>query len=172
MQTAITESLLRPIYPPAGTVLRYWVDGYWHYGLLVQGNQVIHNSKFHGKVVKQALHEFANGNEPEIVFDLSSENLLQACDRAHEFLGMPYALFTQNCEHFVRLAHGLMPESPQIQQALIVAGSGTVALSSKNRAVQFTSAGSGTAALIFKDSPLKAALWGGLAGFAAHLLTA
>ena len=36
--------------------------------------------------------------------------------RARERAGQPYSLFSFNCEHFVRYAHGVPMESPQLQQ--------------------------------------------------------
>lgn len=42
--------------------------------------------------------------------------------RAREKLGTKWNLFTWNCEHFVHWALGLEPKSPQLNQAIAVAG--------------------------------------------------
>lgn len=39
----------------------------------------------------------------------------RASDRAYSWIGF-------NCEHFVRVAHGLKPSSPQLQTAVMAAG--------------------------------------------------
>ncbi|MCG7980275.1 MAG: lecithin retinol acyltransferase family protein [Candidatus Thiodiazotropha taylori] len=39
--------------------------------------------------------------------------------KARNKLGTKYDVFKWNCEHFVRWAHGLKPESPQLQVAIL-----------------------------------------------------
>lgn len=162
------------IFQSPGTTLRYKVDGYWHYGILVHAGYVIHNSKLHGRVIKESYWEFAAGRQVEVFQGVSSSNLELACQRAHQYIGMAYSLFTKNCEHFVRLAHGLLPESPQIQKAVIATAAGALACASSNRAVQMTALGSGVAAIFAPEgsSPTAFSLWGAAAGLVVHLATA
>ena len=51
---------------------------------------------------------------------------IEVIRRARLLTGHPYSLLGFNCEHFVRIAHGLRPESPQVRGwallALITAG--------------------------------------------------
>lgn len=162
------------IFQPPGTVLRYKVDGYWHYGILVHFGYVIHNSKVYGCVVKESYAHFAAGKTVTAYSGVSSANLGLACQRAHQYIGSAYMLFTKNCEHFVRLAHGLIPESPQIQKAVITAAAGTVACISSNRAVRLTAIGTSLAAALAPEnsSPIYVGLWGAITGFTFHLVSA
>lgn len=149
-----------------GTTLRFKLGDYWHYGILVHQGYVVHNSKRHRRVVKEPFANFAEGRNVEICSEVSSASLELACQRAHRYIGMAYQLFIQNCEHFVRLAHGLDPESPQIQKAVIAASAGTVALLSNNRAIQVTAICTGLGAALTPkgSSPIAGGFWSGVAG--------
>lgn len=161
------------IFQPPGTTLRYKIDGYWHYGILVNSGYVIHNSKLHGRVIKESYWDFAAGKNVEPYHCISSASLELACQRAHQYLGMAYSLFTKNCEHFVRIAHGLIPESPQIQKAVIATAAGTVACATSNRAVQLTALCTGLAAALAPEgsSPIAVGFWGAVTGLTIHLAT-
>lgn len=63
-------------------------------------------------------------------------------------------------------------ESLNLSRLLLEAFVGTFERTGQDLTPMFPRAGSGIAALVFKDSPLKAVLWSGLASFAAHLLAA
>lgn len=45
----------------------------------------------------------------------------EVIQRARQMEHQPYSLGTWNCEHFVRVAHGLPAESPQVQQGIAIA---------------------------------------------------
>ena len=57
---------------------------------------------------------------------------------AGRYLGMPYNLFRSNCEHFVRLVHGLEAKSTQIQQYLLAALGAGAAINSDNTVIKAT----------------------------------
>ena len=59
---------------------------------------------------------------------------------------MPYNLMKNNCEHFVRLAHGLKKESTQIQQYSIAALG--VVLKSNNAFIQSVAGAATIASLL------------------------
>lgn len=128
-----------------GTTVKIWCETYWHFGLIDQtGVRVIHNSKKHGKVVRESLETFASGADAYVCDEVFSRNVTAAIQRAENALGLAYNLWRANCEHFVRWAHGLEPTSPQIQRALAIAAS---------------------LALLTSSNPfIKAAGFGGIAG--------
>ncbi|MCK4538776.1 MAG: lecithin retinol acyltransferase family protein [Candidatus Krumholzibacteria bacterium] len=108
----------------AGTTLKLNFGSYFHYGIADGNGNVIHNSKKRGMVTSEPEADFAEGEVIQ-VSDITSDNPNLAVMMAERYLGMPYNLIKSNCEHFVRLAHGLEIESTQIQQyLLIVLGAG------------------------------------------------
>lgn len=119
----------------AGTTLKINYGLYNHYGIADGLGNVIHNSKKHLKVVKETVDEFSEGKEM-LVSNITNDNPERAVTTALRYLGLPYNLINSNCEHFVRLAHGLQKESTQIQQYLIFALGAGVALKSKNTDIQ------------------------------------
>ena len=64
---------------------------------------------------------------------------------------IPYNLMKNNCEHFVRLAHGLKKESTQIQQYFIATLGIGVVLKSNNAFIQSV-AGAATIASLLTSS--------------------
>lgn len=115
---------------PAGTVIS--VPAYWngvrvrHEGILTdrwyQGERtVISNSKAAGGVVKQKLSVFLATQRPAIVGYLGRLHPAEVVQRALSQLGKPWAL-TDNCQHFVRWAHGVGVTSPQLNGAVTVFG--------------------------------------------------
>ncbi len=105
-----------------GTTVKIWCATYWHFGLVDQtGMRVIHNSKKHGKVVRESLAAFAGDADVHVCQEVFSRNVFAAIQRAENAIGMAYDLWKANCEHFVRWAHGLEPASPQLQRALATA---------------------------------------------------
>jgi hypothetical protein len=70
---------------------------------------------------------------------------------------MPYNLMKNNCEHFVRLAHGLKKESTQIQQYSIAALGIGVVLKSNNAFIQSVAGAATIASLLTpsEKSPFK-----------------
>jgi hypothetical protein len=91
---------------------------------------VISNSKRRGCVVEEHISEFAEGgrvaHHPHIRGALHGHAVVH---RARSRLGHTWDLITSNCEHFVRWAHGLPEESPQLvaKGVVGVAAVGTVA---------------------------------------------
>jgi len=110
-----------------GTVIFVKIWPIKHYGIISGFNEfgemlVISNSKVRGCVAEEPLREFSLGRQT--VFDGYPSN----CDprdvaaRARSQLGKKYDLFSDNCEHFIRWAHHLKPESPQLQFVSVFAG--------------------------------------------------
>lgn len=54
----------------------------------------------------------------------------EVIERATELIGLPYHLFSANCEHVVAYCHGLEPRSQQLEGALALCaiGAGLLAL--------------------------------------------
>lgn len=150
------------VQTPPGTTIRVWHGGYWHYGILVHGGHVIHNSKQHKRVVEESLHHFSDGRRVEVCSDIASSDLRLACIRAKQLVGQMYLLFTQNCEHFVRVVHGLVPESPQIQRAVLASSGLALVALTDNPKVQLVAASAAVASLLTPKggSPVAGAFWG------------
>ncbi len=148
---------------PAGTVLKLDFGSFFHYGVADGLGEVIHNSKKHSMVIQEPYEDFAEG-KTIIISEIASDNPTQASINAKRYLGMPYNLIHSNCEHFVRLAHGLEVESTQIQQYLLVAlGAGAV-LKSDNSIMQAAGGAVAIASLLTptEKSPFKNAAIAGL----------
>ena len=112
---------------PVGTVVRVDTGLYSHVGLL--GDRVIN-----GERSVLSFSAEANGFVEEPVSAFSGGRSV-ACDgylgnlppavvmwRARQKAGQPYSWLDFNCEHFVRYAHGVPVESPQLRQATAVLG--------------------------------------------------
>ncbi len=127
-----------------------------HYGICDGAGFVIHNSKKHGMVVRESINDFSDGKEVLISHIPYSDHVL-VVENAQRYLGASYALFTTNCEHFVRLCCGLEVESPQIQKYLIVGAGVTVMVNTTNKVASFSGLSVALAALITQPdkSPLK-----------------
>ena len=115
---------------PAGTVVSTGRPGYRHYGIVtdrfINGFQtVISNTGKFRKVVEEPLPLFQEGSDLRVEGYWGKLHPHDVLSRARAKLGAPYSLFTSNCEHFVRFAHGLREESPQVQFLigfLVIAG--------------------------------------------------
>ncbi len=114
-----------------GTTLRINFGGFYHYGIADGTGGVIHNSKKKGKVTHEYEDEFSGGYPIE-TSEVTSENPSRAVEIAKRCLNLPYNLFSSNCEHFVRLVHGLDVESPQVQRYLLFALGTGIAIKSDN----------------------------------------
>ena len=68
--------------------------------------------------VEEPLSQFANGKNPRIVNYPGTLPPQIVLARARSYLYSEYRLFSWNCEHFVRYAHGLKMTSPQISRAV------------------------------------------------------
>ena len=107
------------MYNP-GDVLCVQYTGFKHYGLYIGNNLVIHNSKKFKKVCEIALEEFADGKEIR-ASNIKAEDPSLAIQTAQKYINVPYDLFSENCEHFVRTVCGLAKESTQLQKYLCFA---------------------------------------------------
>ncbi|QOJ31431.1 MAG: hypothetical protein HRU81_04570 [Gammaproteobacteria bacterium] len=111
---------------PAGTIIRVRHDWYYHVGLI--GDRIVSAERsvlaFSADTkgfVEQPYSEFAKGRD--VTADgypgcLPAATVLQ---RARAIRDRPYSWAGFNCEHFVRHAHGLPVESPQLREWTILA---------------------------------------------------
>jgi hypothetical protein len=112
---------------PAGTVVQVNSGLYNHVALigdrLIMGERsVLAFSAQAGGFVEQPYSAFAVGRAVGIdgyPGRLPSQTVMQ---RARLKQGQAYSWMDFNCEHFVRYAHGLPIESPQLRQWAFVAG--------------------------------------------------
>lgn len=111
-----------------GVTVKITLEHYDHYGIVTGQNKITHNSKRLGGVVESTFEEFSVGNVNSIMEhrEITSENLFLAAHKAKMHIGQSYDLFTDNCEHFVRMVHGLKETSPQMKRAAITLASGLV----------------------------------------------
>lgn len=91
---------------------------YSHVGIatdhMKNGEQlVISCSGKSGKVVLEPLSEFSAGRGVKRIPAPSALAPDQALRRAYSMLGKPYSIRSFNCEHFLNVAYGLAPKSPQ-----------------------------------------------------------
>lgn len=140
----------------AGTVLKVDFGTFYHYGLADGMGGVIHNSKKRLKVCVDSYDDFSSG-KPIEVSAISSNEPDKAVITAKRYLGLPYNLFTTNCEHFVRMCHGLVEESTQVQQYLFAALGAGIALKSESNEVKLVGGTLAIASLLTprEQSPFK-----------------
>lgn len=119
----------------AGTVLKIDCGAFFHYGIANGQGMVVHNSKKRMMVALDSYEEFSDGKKI-IVSDIMGIDALRAVKLANKYIGLSYSLFQENCEHFVRMCHGLEKESTQIQRAVLFAVSLTTCLRAENPAVR------------------------------------
>lgn len=157
---------------PAGTTLKLDFGTFFHYGIADGSGNVIHNSKKQLVVTKEPEASFADGKAIQ-VSSITSDNPESAVTKAERYLGMPYNLIKNNCEHFARLSHGLEIESTQIQQYLLAALGAGAAIESDNVIVKAAGAGVALASLLTpsEKSPFKNAAIAGLVGAGLAILT-
>jgi len=112
-----------PVFNPAtlrpGTVLSTGRPFYRHVGMVtdrfVNGvPTVISSSGGRGMVVEESLDAFRGQGDIRADGYLGSLSPEMVLVRARAKLGTRYSLFNWNCEQFVRYAHGLNQESPQL----------------------------------------------------------
>lgn len=116
-----------------GTILKIWLNGYWHKGILLADGRVLHASKRAGRVLINSLAEFADSRriyEEGYPGNLPSEAVVH---RARRLIGQPYRLFSDNCEHLVTQAHGLPKQSQQVRKWVAVAAISLLAVVVLNR---------------------------------------
>lgn len=139
-----------------GDVLLIQYIGFKHYGIYSGNNTVVHNSKKFLKVEEISIENFKNGKE--IIFSsIKALNPELAVQTAKKFLGVPYNLFSENCEHFVRVACGLKKESTQVQKYLITALGTGVLLKADNAILKAAGGAAAIGALLTssEESPVK-----------------
>ncbi|MCK9345048.1 MAG: lecithin retinol acyltransferase family protein [Candidatus Pacebacteria bacterium] len=117
------SSAINPISHRAGTVLSTSRFLYRHLGILtgrfINGfPTVISNSGDGGMVIEESLSQFQGTGDLQVVGYLGTLPQDVVLARAQAKLGSKYSLLTWNCEHFVRHAHGLKQESPQVVAAV------------------------------------------------------
>lgn len=139
-----------------GQVLKIQYTGFKHYGIYVGNNMVIHNSKKIHSVEEIALEAFSDNRNVQLS-SIKAENPELAIQTARKYLGLPYNLFAENCEHFVRTSCGLVKESTQIQKYLISAIGVGALLKSDNAVVQSAGGAAALAAMLTptEQSPVK-----------------
>ena len=131
---------------PQGTTLKLDFRTFYHYGIADGKGGVIHNSKKHKMVTHESEADFAEG-KPILISDIANNDPSFALEKAKSFIGMPYNLIKSNCEHFVRLCHGLEIESTQIQKYLLLSITSVIAYKSSNPTVKVVSGTASLAAL-------------------------
>ena len=139
-----------------GQVLKIQYTGFKHYGIYVGNNMVIHNSKKIHSVEEIALEAFSDNRNVQLS-SIKTENPELAIQTARKYLGLPYNLFAENCEHFVRTSCGLVKESTQVQKYLISAIGVGALLKSDNAVVQSAGGAAALAAMLTptEQSPVK-----------------
>lgn len=110
-----------------GTVLRVSHGWYYHVGLM--GDRILHGepsvlafSADAKGYVEQPYSAFAFGRLVTIDGYLGSLPPAIVMQRARLKQGQAYSWTDFNCEHFVRYAHGVPIESPQLREWTLIAG--------------------------------------------------
>ena len=129
-----------------GTTLKLDFGTFYHYGIADGKGGVIHNSKKHMIVMHESEDDFAEGKQI-LISDITNNNSIYALAKAKRYIGMPYNLIKSNCEHFVRLCHGLEIESRQIKKYLLFSVTAGIACKSSNPLIKVTSGAASIAAL-------------------------
>ncbi|PUB88045.1 MAG: hypothetical protein DBP00_07390 [gamma proteobacterium symbiont of Ctena orbiculata] len=110
-------------YLQPGTIVSVAVGPIRHFGIVSDrvdfgSPYIISSSNRTGQVAEEKSEIFANGGKIKVHGYPSRLNPFEVLKRARNMLGTKYDIFKWNCEHFVRWAHGLKPESPQMQVAV------------------------------------------------------
>lgn len=126
-------------YLKPGTVVAVAVGPIDHVGIvtdrIVNGYQtVISASQKIGHVAEEVLPEFSNGQMVRVLGYLGKLAPMVVLRRARSMLGKTWRLFSWNCEHFVRWAHGLRPTSPQLIKGAVILSALTIAAALAARA--------------------------------------
>jgi hypothetical protein len=91
-----------------------------HMGIVTAHGTVLTNSSRYGCVCEQSTKAFAAGRPLRMIGYLGNLEPAEVVRRAKSQIGRRYKLFSFNCEHFVRWAHGLRPESGQVWSAVFI----------------------------------------------------
>lgn len=116
----------RRVSLPPGTVIGVRYGLIEHVGIVtdwaIDGMPaVISNSYAHRGVREEPLSSFAGGRPFRIHKAMTDMPGHAVAARARRMIGRRYHAVRFNCEHFVRIAHGLKPRSPQLHRALALA---------------------------------------------------
>lgn len=136
MYSPVTARQSEQQHPP-GTVVCASHGFYDHVGILggvnARGERtVLSFSAQAGGFLEQPLREFSQGGTVRVDGYPGSLAPREVLRRAHGQRGRAYSWATFNCEHFVRWAHGVAIESPQLRQwAFLAAAIGVLSLASR-----------------------------------------
>ncbi|WP_395055601.1 lecithin retinol acyltransferase family protein [Polaromonas sp.] len=113
--------------PPAGTVIRVSRGFYDHVALLsdrqIHGERgVLSFSSKSGGLVEESFSAFSAGRRVSVDGYLGSTPPARVMQRARLKHDQAYSWTEFNCEHFVRYAHGVLIESPQLQKWAALGG--------------------------------------------------
>lgn len=92
---------------------------YRHMALETLNGTMISNSRSNGGILETSKEEFADGRPVTNEGYLGDLCPVTVEKRARSMSDRNYDLFTFNCEHFVRYAHGVREVSPQIGKAAL-----------------------------------------------------
>ena len=100
---------------PGGIIRVRFYCLFWHKGVYMGGNDVIHNAKKTG-VSRTSLNGFSR--KKNICKDnaITSNDRAAVCRRARATVGRKYNFLIDNCEHFAREMHGLEKECGQFRE--------------------------------------------------------
>jgi hypothetical protein len=116
---------VQQVIPRLGDVVRVRTPWFqpiwpiWHYGIVVENYRVIHCSMKLQTVAIESWDEFRLGQPVEIVPVERQLPVWEVIHNAKSRLGEKWNLWDFNCEHFWMQAHGLEPQSPQLQWAVL-----------------------------------------------------
>jgi len=107
-----------------GTVVSVMAGPIEHFGIVsdleIGGMPcIISNSRRSGQVAEEPVNVFADGKTMKIHGYPSRRTPAAVIACARSQLGKAYNLVSWNCEHFIRWAHGLKVESPQLRIAVV-----------------------------------------------------
>lgn len=131
-------SFVKRSVPHTGDIIRTKRKfGYYHFGIAINENEVIHYSgrvndnvtnANQVEIIKTSLDMFLRGDELEINYPYNSPySPDEVVERALSYLGQkrfdnkPYNFITNNCEHFARYIYFNIKESKQVLLGAIVA---------------------------------------------------
>ena len=87
---------------------------------------IISNSQRSGGVAEEPLANYGDAGSFRILGYWSELAPAEVLHRARRYLGTKWHLTNWNCEHFVRVAHALKSESPQLKVGLTLAAALTL----------------------------------------------
>ena len=87
---------------------------------------IISNSQRNGGVAEESLTDFGDASTFRILGYWSELAPAEVLQRARQLVGTKWHLTNWNCEHFVRVAHAVKSESPQLKVGLTLVASAVV----------------------------------------------